>query len=94
MRGRTLALVLLKNRRTHRRTPQGKKRSTYDGKAKMSETKPTADELAKGLGKLCSCFSVPASDSKHAVNLVRPIMEIETIYFEALDLLRRFYPQT
>jgi hypothetical protein len=52
---------------------------------------PDAAELAKGLGRLMSCFSIPASDKIHAVNVVRPVLEVEGVYCDCLDLMRRFY---
>jgi hypothetical protein len=56
-----------------------------------TEAVPSAAELAKGLGALMSCFSIPASDKIHAVNVVRPVNEVEAIYCDCLDLMRRFY---
>jgi hypothetical protein len=55
----------------------------------MSEPKPTVEEIRDTLGKLASCFSIPASPKIHRVNVVRPVEEVETIYLEALDVLRR-----
>lgn len=62
-----------------------------NGSVIQYETQPTAKELADGLGKLASCFSIPAAAYKHHVNVVKPEAEVELIYLDALDLLRRFY---
>jgi len=53
--------------------------------------KPTAEEIIKALGKLASCFSIPASDDSHYVNVVKPVGEVEMAYLEALDILMRYH---
>lgn len=49
--------------------------------------RPTAEELARALAKLSSCF-VP---SRSGIGLTRKLPEIEAVYAESVDVLRRFY---
>lgn len=53
--------------------------------------KPTAEEIIKVLGKLASCFAIPASDNMHNVRMTKPAIETEQAYLDALDVLTRYH---